>query len=420
MEDKTHKPNYLRNAVKENNIIQSTENRELTALSGSAGYGNAKPDFEVEIKSADVCDGSSLQLRGKLKVQGTINKPVKLCGSIASAVEQIVLDINGQSVLMLNQDGDYINYLHRALHSSFTQFSNDDVMTLAGVDLDVDEEHSFVIDLTKFGSALEYYLLTSPVITMKLKIRFQSDVARLFYNTDETATGAVSGYVLDNVRLTANFSNFHTDAKNAMIKRYQSPTGVKMVTHSYVPQRNQLVPLGTNHRIQGSYQYRNLVSTYYLPVPTSILAADKRNGVSKTDIVANVNFTGGQLPKNMRVRMDGMNFVNQNGNSGCTNKMEHLTGILKSAMRTPEESDIGYNICQGYKSGSYQPTGVSFVRGNDNLKDITNSGVNGFFSRGALETEFETSEAQTNKTLLTVGVVTTTVSIENGQVQVIR
>lgn len=417
----SHVPSYLQKmSIKENNMINTTTNRELTAISGSSGYGSAgKQEFEVEIRTAEILDGFSLQLRGKVKVNHTAyNKDVLFNSSAYSMVEQITADINGQSVLLLNQDAEHIAHMNRVNHSSFTQFENDDVMALAGQDIKT--EQSFVLDLSKYGSALEYYLLSSPVLTMKLKIRFHKDLAKVFHRGGTVAaTGTVNNYEINNLRLTGDFSDFNNDAKNTLIKRYQSPTGVKMVTHSFVPQRNTLQAT-TNHRIQGSYQYRNLVLTRYLPVPTSILAADKEGGISKTDIVSNINFTGDALPLNMRVRMDGMNYVNENGTSGCSNKMEHLAGMLKSCLRTPGENNVGYKLCQGYKSGLYQPTGVSFVRGNDNFKDITNSGVNGFFSRGALETEFDTTVDQVNKTLLTVGVVTTTVSIENGQVSVVR
>ena len=417
----SHVPSYLKKmSVKENNMILSTTNRELTAISGNSGYGsNGKQGFEVEIRSAEVLDGSSLQLRGKVKVNHTdFTQPVLFNSSAYSLVEQITADINGQNVLLLNQDAEHIAHMNRTLHSSFTQFENDDVLALAGQDIRT--EQSFVLDLSKYGSDLEYYLISAPVLTMKLKIHFHKDLAKVFHRGGDTvATGTVDSYEINNLRLTGDFCDFNNDAKNSLIKQYQSPTGVKMVTHSFIPQRNPLQAT-TNHRIQGSYQYRNLVLARYLPVPTSILPADKEGGISKTDIVANVNLTGGSLPQNMRVRMDGMNYVNENGSSGCSNKMEHLAGMLKSCLRTPSENNTGYMLCQGYKSGNYQPTGVSFVRGNDNFKDITNSGVNGFYSRGALETEFDTLSNQVNKTLLTVGVVTTTVSIENGQVSVVR
>ena len=413
-----HVPKYLNAAVKENNMIVSTTNEAMTSISGKNGFGTDKAEFEVEINKADILDGSSLQLKGKIKVNGDINKRVYFNSNAYSLPEQMSIEINGQNVLLLNQDCDHVSKLDRTLHSSFTQYYNTDVMALAGQDLKT--EQSFVLDLSKYGSALKYFIVTSPVLTMKVKIRFQQNLAKLFYVGETGAvTGSVTGYTIDDLRLTADFSNFKAEAKESQIKKYQSPTGIKMTTHSYIPQRAQLFPT-TNHRIQGSFQYRNLVSAYYVPVLTTIGTDDKEGGISRTDIVSNVGFEGGALPKNMRVRMDGSNYVNQNGTAGVSNKMEHLTGALKAAFRTPEENNVGYHLCKGYKENRYQPTGVSFVRGNDNYKEITNSGVNGFYARGALITEFDTTANQTNRSLLTIGVVTTTVSIENGQVSVVQ
>ncbi|MCP4051457.1 MAG: hypothetical protein GY739_00085 [Mesoflavibacter sp.] len=100
--------------------------------------------------------------------------------------------------------------------------------------------------------------------------------------------------------------------------------------------------------------------------------------------------------------------------------MEHLTGVLKACRETPADTNVGYKVCQGYKNNTYQVLGASFVRGNDNLVAITNSGANGYATRGILETEFATGDGQTNKTLLTVGVITTSVKVENGQVSVLK
>jgi len=414
----THTPSFLKASVKENNMILGKQNQELTALSGSSGYGNAKPDMEVEIRSAQALDGSSLQLRGEIQVQGDYTGVLNFNGSAYSLIEQITIDYNGNSYQMLTQDGDYIADLHRKIHSSNSEFSNDDVLSLAGVDIkDTTKSFSFVLDLEKYGSVMNYFLTTSPVASIKVRIHFQKNLARLF-NGAEVATKKVSGYVLNNLRLCGDFMTLQSEAQNALIKRLQSPSGMKMITHSYIPSRNALLQGSTNHRIQGSYQYRNLVSVFYLPVPTSI--TPNASGINSTDIMENVKYTGGNYPQEMRVRMAGMDYVNQNASSGCSQKMEHLTGVLKACRETPSHKDVGYQICQGYRDDSYQLTGVSFVRGNDNLVAITNSGVNGYASRGILETEFRTATAQNGLTLLTVGVVTTVVSVENGQVSVLR
>lgn len=415
-----HTPSFLKTAVKENNMVLSKENREITALSGQSGFGSAKPDFECEIRSADVLDGSSLQLRGLLEVQGTYTENLKLNGSAYSLIDQITIEYNGQPILNITQDADYIAHMNRVLHSSVTQFNNDDVFALASVNVNTADALSFVLDLSKYGSSLKYFLVTSPVASMKVRIHFQKDLARLFNGPADDAGKNVTGYVINNLRLCGDFVTMQSSAQSSLIKHLQTSAGIKMVTHSFVPERTQFLPGATNHRMQGSFQYRNLISAYYLPVPTSIQAADKNNGVNKTDIIRNVTFVNSEYPQEMRVRMSGSNFVNQNSTSGCTNKMEHLTSVMKAAMRTPVENNIGSQLCEQYSANSYQVTGVSFVRGNDNLVDITNSGANGFASRGLLETEFRTASAQANKTLLTIGVITTTISVENGQVSVLR
>jgi len=413
-----HMPSFLNKSVTENNMILSKENRQMTALSGSSGFGNQKPDFEVDIRSADLLDGSSLQLRGEIQTIGDYAANCNFCSSGYSMVDQISIELNGQNYLILNGDADVVAHLNRTLHSSNTQFENDNVLALEGVNLTT--KQSFCLDLSKYGSSLQQFIATAPVASLKIRIRFQTNLRRLFHGTDGGAGNDVDGYTISNLHLCADFMTTDAGVKNALIKRMQNDKGVHMSTHSFIPQRTELRQGATNHVLQNSFQYRNVVSMFYVPIVTSIADADTWNNISKTDIISNVSYTGGQLPTRMLVRMSGSNYVNQNSQVGCSTKAEHLTSMLKASMRTPEESNIGYNLCQGYKDNSYQTTGVSFVRGNDNLVDITNSGVNGYFSRGVLETSFDTSVAQVNKTMLAIGVITTVVSIENGQVKIIR
>ena len=415
----SHTPSFLKTAVKENNMILAKENRQMTALSGSAGFGSAKPDFECDVREADVLDGSSLQLRGDVQATGDYDGDCLFNGSAYSLIDQITIEYNGQPVLQLNSDADHIAHMNRVLHSSSTQFANDDVFALAGVN--IMEKNSFVLDLAKYGSALKYFLVTAPVASLKVRIHFQTNLPRVFHGANSDGK-SVTGYTINNLRLCGDFMNLESEAKAVLVKKLQSPSGMKMAVHSFIPQRNQLLAGATNHIIQGSYQYRNIVSTYYLPVPTSITGLMTNSGISTTDIIANVNYETAltSYPQKLLIRMNGSNYVNQNGTVGESDKMTHLTGVLKAAVRTPEENNIGSELCKQYKANTYQITGASFVRGNDNLVAITNSGVNGYFSRGVLETSFETATAPVNKTLLTIGVVTTVVSVENGQVSVLR
>ena len=415
-----HAPPFLHASAKESNLILSKNNVELTALSGSSGYGSTKPDMEVEIRSSQVLDGSSLQLRGEIEVQGAYDKSLYFNGSAYSLIDQITIEYNGNAYLMLTQDADFIADLHRKIHSSATEFENDSVLSLANYNI-ATGSHSFVIDLEKYGSVLNYFLPTSPVASMKIRIHFQKNLARLF-NGAESAGKAVSGYVLNNVRVCGDFMALTSNTEKTLIKNLQTPVGITMLTHSYVPSRNSFIQGSTNHRIQGSYQYRNLVNVFYLPVPTSITANE--SGISTNDLMDDLTFKSSgadaEYPEEFRVRMAGMEYVNQNGTTGCSQKMEHLSGVLKACRETPSDKAVGYEICQGYKNNTYQVLGASFVRGNDNLVLISNSGMNGFASRGILETEFKTQVAQDGLTLLTVGVVTSTVKIENGQVSVMR
>lgn len=413
----SHTPAMLKTATKENNMILSKENRASVALSGRDGFGSSKDELEVDIQSAQVLDGSSLQLRGTFTAENKdgYSKTLKFNGSAYSLVEQITIEYNGQAIVNLNQDADYIANMNRKLYEGRDESNIQDFMSLKDVDVKTGS-HSFCLDLSKYGSKLNYFIATGSIAKLKVRIRFQRDLARLLHGAVD-GTKKITGYELKGVEIAGDFMTFQPDAYKAMIKQMESPSGVKMSTHRFIPQRSQLIPQQTNHIVQGTYQYRNVVSIFYLPVKTSITA--NASGISDTDVIDILKYEGGVFPKNQRVRFSGLNYVNQNGSSGETNVPDHLTGVLKAVKEYPDTNDVGFTLVQDYKD-NYQITGASFVRGNDNLVSITNSGQSGFSARGLLENEFETEEKQPATTLLQVGVITSVLSVASGQVEVLN
>ena len=410
-----HTPSFLNASIKENNMVLSKENREMTALSGKSGFGNAKNDFECDIQSSDVLDGSTLQLRGLLTVNSAEAGTVNLSGLGAySLIPQITIEYNGQPILNLTQDADHIAYINSTLHDDDTQLAIHQLTALAGKNLNTNTAYSFALDLSQYGSALKYFLVTGSVARMKVRIRFQTDLPRCF----NTATQDITGYELNDLRLTGDFMTFQAKAYDAIVRQLQGANGIKMATHSFVPSRDVLQAGALNHRIQGSYQYRNLVSVFYVPVPTTYAVG--AHNVADEDYIANATYTGDEYPKNQRIRLAGMNYVNQNGSSGVSNKMEHFMGVYKASLRTPTETAIASKLTEAFSDDTFQISGASFVRGNDNLVEIRNSGTNAYSARGILETEFDTTVAQDNKTLLTVGVITTVLDIKNGQASVLK
>lgn len=422
-----HTPSMLKNSVKENNIITKKENRTFTALSGIDGYGKSKPEFQASIQTAQVTDGSSLQLRGDILLESddaaNYDQNVFFNGSGYSLPEQVVLDVNGQQVLQLNSDGSYVANFDRVTKEGFDEKKIQDFMSLANFNIKpttAGDTHNFTLDLSKFGSALNYFLITGQVSKITVKIRFQTNLAELFNGTAPTAS-KITGYKLNNLQLSADVMTFQPTIYKKMVDRMESSSGLMMATHSYVPARLNLLPGATTHNIQSSLQYRNVVSVFYIPVPTSV--TPNAANISDTDIVAEATYDGGVLPIKQRIKFAGLTAVNQNGEDGCTAVTDHLTGVLKAVKKTPDSTHIGSALLDKYSNAEgnkYQVTGASFVRGNDNLVEIKNSGQNGFVTRGIVINSFSTSQAQTNKTLLQIGVVTSVLEIANGQVQLHR
>jgi len=414
----THTPSFLASAVKENNMILSKENREIVALSGRDGFGSNKPTFEADIESADVLDFTSLQLRGLFNVLGDYSGALKLKASAYSLIEQIDIEINGQPVLELHQDSPHVAQLNRNFSESVDEYDIDALQALEGVALQDRAARSFSLDLSRYGSKLEYYMITGSVSKLKIRIRFQSQTEQMLFGAVTDPVTAVSGYVLNDLRLTADFMTFQADAYQAIIKRMRSPRGIKMACHTFVPSRNALQPTALTHRVQGSYQYRNVISVFYLPVATTVTRNSAN--ISTVDDVSNLKYVAGNYPLRQRIRYAGGDYVNQNASGGCSNKMEHYSGVLKSSLVTPNQRTTAHGLTKKYSTDDYQVTAGNWLRGNDNFVSITNSGINGFASRGILEVEFDTANAQPGITLLTVAMITLVVEASDGQIRVMK
>jgi hypothetical protein len=100
--------------------------------------------------------------------------------------------------------------------------------------------------------------------------------------------------------------------------------------------------------------------------------------------------------------------------------MEHFMGVYKACRTTSSDHAVASDLANKYLTNDLQITGASFVRGNDNLVRVYNSGANGYINRGLLETSFDTDAAQNGKSILTIGVVTSTVTVQNGQISIVK
>ena len=416
-----HHPSFLKMAVKESNMILSRTNRDFTITSGPSGYGTAKSELECEISSKDLIDYSTLQLRGRIKVLGDDVKPM-FCGSAYSLLKNLNIECNGTNINNINQDAGHVAQAFRTLKSTLSEYENDAVLALEDVEINNTDAGSlsFAINLNKYQGALKYFFLTAPVCTLKIRIGFETDLAKVFYKpvSDPVSALAITGYQVDDCRINSDVIKPSPEAFEHLLNNLRSESGVTMFSHNVAPRREVLTNT-LNHSIRNVFQYRNLVSMYYLPVPTSIPAASKhQGGINKVDIIGVAQYAGGAFPKDFRVSMGGSGYVNQNAEKGCNNKMDFLSGTLKALKSNPDDGGEGYYVCQGYKNNSYQIIGVSFVRGNEDEVIMAKSGINSFLSRGNLETDFACAALQPNTSLLCLGVYTNTVEFKKGQIRV--
>jgi len=410
-------PPGLNHAVKENNMILDKFNLEVTAVSGRDGFGTSKDSFECDVNSSAVMEYNTAQLRGTLSLQGDYTGPVKFCSSAYSLLESGRSEYNAQPLVDLTRDAGFVVAGMRSIKEGDDEKRIQDLISLADVEMTVGNTYDFCIDFKKLGSELDYFIPTGSVASLKFKIRLQTELQKLFYGPVD-GTKTISGYTINNLRLTADFCNFAAQPYKDLIKKMESPTGLKMMCHTYRAQTQSLITGALTHKLQGSFQNRNLVSTYFIPINTTV--AKNAAGISTTDSIALQTFVGKEYPKNLRVTMGNNHYVNQNSFAGCSGKMEHFMGVYKACRTTSSDHAVASDLANKYLTNDLQITGASFVRGNDNLVRVYNSGANGYINRGLLETSFDTDGAQNGKSILTIGVVTSTVTVQNGQISIVK
>lgn len=414
---KIHQPRGLnKHTPVSNQSVQSKTSQVFRSIGGTT-FGSTNKNIEIDLRSGGLLVPSSFKLTGKIKQNGTHDANVYLNGSgIHSVVDQIHVSYNGQNLVSLNRNAGYIAALDQNLKESVEELKFDAVRALKGTALAQNTTHGFSMDLSKFGLNIEKFMAVSQT-SIQVRI-ILADPNKVFHGVDSTAVG-LAAYELTELALVADSYTLSPQAHRMVESAINGSSGDTYISQVYT-QNTMGLANSTDQDLQIPMSYRNVVSTFFLPIPTNI-AGQTNTNVPATDPIGVLTYNGAgpHIATNVRVQFQGSNlYVNQNSSEGESTKPDHFLSVLTAARESPDAKSFASGLADGYSANSYQVLGYSFLRSEYNNPRMVDSGANGFSFNGILRAQFTLDTAPVNKTLLVVGRVTNQLEIKNGGVRV--
>lgn len=415
METHSHKVKQLEaHTQKHNKLVLGKQNLETLSISGKNQYGVSKNQMVFEIRNAAALVPNTLKLRGTIDIGADVS--ANLCGEgVYSLIEQVQIEYNGQSIVRLNNNAQYVASLNSLLKLSAEEYAMDAITSLRGKLLGTGTSNPFLIDLTRFGLDIESFVPTasSPLI-VRLTL---GQTAKAFYGPEEA--GKVFSYTMNNVVLTGDYFQLSGPAVSMIEKAMMSPKGTTYIFQAPVTQQSSILP-STTQDITVQMPYRNVVKTYHLPIRA--VFNSNNSGISTTDPIHNVVFVNPNVEyaTNYLAGFVGGNYVNLNATVGENTNVEHFVATMKASRKSPYDKSYLSGFTSRFATGSYQMLTANFLKDEYNDVKVVDNGVNGRNSSGNLNVKFNLPAAPGNgvKQLLTIGYVTSVLEVKNGAAQV--
>jgi hypothetical protein len=414
---KIHQPRGLtKHTPVSNQSVQSKTSQVFRSIGGTT-FTSDNRNIEIELRSGGLLVPKSFKLTGSIRQNGTHDENVYLNGAgIHSIVDQIHVSYNGQNLISLNSNAGYVACLDQNLNESVEELKFATVKALKGTAMTPGSYHGFSMDLSKFGLNIEKFMAVSQT-SIQVRI-ILADPAKAFHGVNPSSA-KVAAYEISDLRLVADSYTLSPQAHRMVESAINGSSGDTYISQVYTQNTMNLVS-SEDQDLQIPMSYRNVVSTYFLPILSPIEGQTNTN-IPLTDPIGNLTYNGSSphFASNVRVQFQGSNlYVNQNAAEGESKKSDHFESILNAARDSPDSKSFASGLADGYAANTYQVLGYSFLRSEYNNPQMVDSGVNGFGFNGLLRAQFTLDTAPTGRKLLVVGRVTNQMEVKNGAVRV--
>ena len=421
----TYRPKHASHKNSRIDSIVRKQNVQYDSLAGQS-FSNTKTPMNTIIQDQDMLITDSLKLSGRFQLlaETDFTGDVKFRGSAYSLIRSLQIYYGGQAFVNITEHGAQIVQNNRTIKLSQTEYAQSSLTCLEDVDLNVDGDIDFECDLNVYG-LIKRFLPTGDLAKIEIKIQFENDLAKVFYSPDG-ADGKVTGFQINDCHITADTLTYDANVYERVMNAFRSSQGVEIPSHSYQATTQNFVQGMTTHNLSATATYTNLISAWVLPVPQDIVA-DATTGVSTSDTISKVSYRNKDYPREfiMKLGNSGQS-VNQNGTQGCTKKMNHYNGVLKTALYTHKHDNVGWKLSNLYKSNDYQAAAGCWLKGLDNHENILNSGVNTYPANGLVKIQFKTASDQApaaaadKKAALVIFEYTSVLKVAQGQIMLVE
>lgn len=421
MEDiKMHQTRGLkRRGKKSNNTVMFKKNDVFRSIGGST-FGPNKNSVDIEVKTSALSVPKTILITGEIAQSGTNPEDVVLNGEGApSLFDQLYVSLNGQDLVRIPQNAGHVATLNNSLYNSVEEDKFAKVLALKGKTLTAGTKYPFQIKLSTFGLDLEEFIPTSQsAIQVRIVL---APVEKVFHGVDSGA-GQATSYELTDVKLTGDFYRLTQSATDLVQKTLNGAQGASYVSQVYVQNTSNL-NAGQDQNLLIPMLYRNIVSTFFLPIDLTI-GVEANSRIPTTDPIGLLSYkapVSNNIATDLRVNFVGGEYMNQNGNEAEKTKSEHFQALLKCARYSSDSKSYASVLADKYvasEPGTYQIMGTSFLKDEENDVHIVDNGTNGYNSNGNLNVQFRLETNPSTKQLLTIAKITSQLRIQNGAVSI--
>ena len=382
----------VRKSQKQNDMVVKKVYRNVELVGGSTYNQGAFLSGTIQSSQPHVL--SSISLVANLKLAGYTGTDVKFLSSACDLFSTVSVDFNGYKMVDIPSKAGLVAYVNRNCNRSQERFESDKIQLLSDVDLSGNGTYPIQIPLSVFGLDCTYLLPTGSNGKQKVEINLNSKINEIFSSANPGSASTLS-YSLENASLLVEYYELSVGASSILRNSVNSANGLSYPLFSYWVTDAPLDQSTTQTKTV-SENFQNITANYLLPMNGGYGATVANGNTCATDGYKELIKwnTAGEIPSQFKGGFIGMESRNLGSSTGQSGRPLALQSLINCSKKNMTDMISGYGWARDYTSSSnFGAIGLSFMRADEKLPELLQSGTNGQLSNGSMQVEINLDTA---------------------------